>query len=73
MRDNYIIVDGKTVEWGSYVYTEGAENRNFENATFSSDNQLAQQYHTDFQSLFDQAKPESRGAWRRIARFFRAF
>lgn len=73
MRDNYVIVDGKTVEWGSYAYTERAENWNFENATFSSDNLLAAQYHTDFQSLFSQAKPESRGFRRSIARFFRAF
>jgi phosphatidylserine/phosphatidylglycerophosphate/cardiolipin synthase-like enzyme len=73
MRDNYIIVDGKTVEWGSYLYTERAENWNFENATFASDSLLAQQYHTDFQSLFNQAKPEPRGVRRSIVRFFRAF
>ena len=73
MRNNYIIIDGKTVEWGSYNYTERAENRNFENATFSSDNLLAQQYHTDFQSLFNQAKPELRGFRRSIARFLRNF
>ena len=73
MRNNYIIVDGKTVEWGSYVYTERSENSNFENATFSSDSLLAQQYHTDFQSLFNQAKSESHGFRRSIARFIRAF
>ena len=72
MHDNYIIVDGKTVEWGSYNYTEGAEARNFENATFASDSSLVAQYHTDFQSLFNQAKPEKRGLKRGIGRFFRA-
>lgn len=73
MRDNYIIVDGKTVEWGSYNYTEKAEVKNFENATFASDSSLAQQYHADFLSLFDQAKPEWRGYKRGIGRLFRAF
>lgn len=71
MRDNYIIVDGKIVEWGSYNYTEKAELKNFENATFASDSSLAQQYHTDFLSLFDQAKPEWHGFKRGIGRFFR--
>jgi len=45
MHNKYIIVDGKTVEWGSYNYTERAENKNFENATFATDGNLAQQYH----------------------------
>jgi len=71
MHDKYIIVDGKTVEWGSYNYTERAENRNFENATFASDSTLAQQYHSDFVSIFNQAKPEAHGVRRAIQRFLR--
>ncbi len=73
MHDKYIIVDGKTVEWGSYNYTERAENKNFENATFASDSTLAQQYHSDFASIFNQAKPEARGVVRMIQRFMRHF
>jgi phosphatidylserine/phosphatidylglycerophosphate/cardiolipin synthase-like enzyme len=73
MHDKYIIVDGKTVEWGSYNYTERAEYKNFENATFASDSTLAQQYHSDFASIFNQAKPESHGVVRTIHRFFRHF
>lgn len=73
MHDKYIIVDGKTVEWGSYNYTEPAENKNFENAAFASDSTIAQQYHTDFASIFNQAKPEARGVRRTIQRFFRHF
>ena len=73
MHDKYIIVDGKTVEWGSYNYTERAENKNFENATFATDSTLAQQYHSDFASIFNQAKPEARGVSRRMQRFFRHF
>jgi len=71
MHDKYIVVDGKTVEWGSYNYTERAENKNFENATFATDNALAQQYHSDFVSIFNQAKPEAHGVRRMIQRFLR--
>ena len=71
MHDKYIVVDGKTVEWGSYNYTERAENKNFENATFATDNALAQQYHADFVSIFSQATPEAHGVRRTIQRFLR--
>ncbi|HVH15078.1 MAG TPA: phospholipase D-like domain-containing protein [Candidatus Angelobacter sp.] len=73
MNDKYIIVDGKTVEWGSYNYTESAEYKNFENAVFASDRTIAQQYHTDFASIFNQAKPERRGVKRTMLRFLRLF
>lgn len=73
MHDKYIIVDGKTVEWGSYNYTESAEYKNFENAVFASDSIIAQQYHTDFASMFNQAKPEPRGVKRTMVRFLRLF
>ena len=73
MNDKYIIVDGKTVEWGSYNYTERAEAMNFENATFASDSSLGQQYHSDFASIFNQAKPEGRRLKRSISRFARHF
>jgi phosphatidylserine/phosphatidylglycerophosphate/cardiolipin synthase-like enzyme len=71
MHNKYIIVDGKTVQWGSYNYTERAETKNFENATFASDSTLAQQYHSDFVSIFNQAKPEAHGVKRAIQRFLR--
>jgi phosphatidylserine/phosphatidylglycerophosphate/cardiolipin synthase-like enzyme len=71
MHNKYIIVDGKTVEWGSYNYTERAEYKNFENATFATDSSLAQQYHSDFVSIFNQATPEAHGVRRTIQRFFR--
>jgi hypothetical protein len=32
---------GKTVQWGSYNYTELAEAKNFDNATFAIDRKLA--------------------------------
>lgn len=71
MHDKYIVVDGKTVEWGSYNYTERAENKNFENATFATDSRLAQQYHSDFVSIFNQATPEAHGVKRTILRLLR--
>src|SRR5260370_6245855 len=71
MHDKYIIVDGKTVEWGSYNYTERAENKNFENATFATDSTLAQQYHSDFVSIFNQATPDAHDVSRPLQRFLR--
>ena len=71
MHNKFIIVDGRTVEWGSYNYTQRAEDANFENATFLSDTELAKQYHSDFVSIFNQAAPEVRGMERMIRRFFR--
>lgn len=73
MHDKYIIIDGKTVEWGSYNYTENSETVNFENATFASDSSLGQQYHSDFASIFNQGRPELRGIRRAFARFLRRF
>ena len=71
MHDKFIIVDGKNVEWGSYNYTGRAEDANFENATFLSDNNLAQQYHSDFVTIYNQATPETQGVGRPMRRFLR--
>jgi phosphatidylserine/phosphatidylglycerophosphate/cardiolipin synthase-like enzyme len=71
MHDKFIIVDGKNVEWGSYNYTGRAEDANFENATFASNTNLAQQYHSDFVTIYDQATPEAQGLERPMRRFLR--
>ncbi len=71
MHDKFIIVDGKNVEWGSYNYTGRAEDANFENATFLSNGNLAQGYHSDFVSIFSQATPEAQGLRRPLRRFLR--
>ena len=73
MHNRYIVVDGRTVEWGSYSYTERAETANLENATFLSDSILAGQYHGDFESIFNRAKPEAGGVLLPVRRFFRHF
>jgi phosphatidylserine/phosphatidylglycerophosphate/cardiolipin synthase-like enzyme len=71
MHDKFIIVDGKNVEWGSYNYTGRAEDANFENATFVSNTNLAQQYHSDFVTIYNQATPEVHGLGRPVRRFLR--
>jgi phosphatidylserine/phosphatidylglycerophosphate/cardiolipin synthase-like enzyme len=71
MHDKFIIVDGKNVEWGSYNYTGRAEDANFENATFLSNTKLAQQYHSDFVTIYNQATPEAQGLGRPMRRFLR--
>ena len=71
MHDKFIVVDGKSVEWGSYNYTGRAEEANFENATFLSSGNLAQKYHSDFVSIYNQATPEAQGLRRPLRRFLR--
>jgi len=71
MHDKFIVVDGKNVEWGSYNYTGRAEDANFENATFLSNNNVAQQYHSNFVSIYNQATPEAQGLRRPVRRFLR--
>jgi len=71
MHDKFIVVDGKNVEWGSYNYTGRAENANFENATFLSNGNLAQQYHSNFASTYSQATTEVQGLGRPVRRFLR--
>ncbi len=71
MHSKYLVIDGKTVQWGSYNYNEQSELRNLENATFATDTKLARQYHDDFEAMFNQAKPESGAKTRQIRRFFR--
>jgi len=71
MHDKFIVVDGKNVEWGSYNYTGRAEDANYENATFLSDGNLAQKYHSDFVSIYSEATPEAQGLKRPLRRFVR--
>jgi phosphatidylserine/phosphatidylglycerophosphate/cardiolipin synthase-like enzyme len=71
MHDKFIIVDGKNMEWGSYNYTGRAEDSNYENATFLSDDNLAQKYHSVFLSIYNQAAPEAQGLGRPMRRFLR--
>ena len=71
MHDKFIVIDEKNVEWGSYNYTNRAEDANFENATFLSNSNLAQRYHSNFASIYNQATPEAHGLRRPLQRFVR--
>ncbi len=49
MHDKYIIIDGTTVETGSYNFTSQAESRNAENCLIVRDRTLAAEYLADWQ------------------------
>ena len=55
MHDKYIVIDGQTVETGSFNYTASAEKRNAENIIVIKDNQaLGKEYVMDWQRLWDE-------------------
>lgn len=56
MHDKYIIIDGKTVETGSFNYTTNAERHNAENVVVIKNNKtLAKRYIENWQKLWDEA------------------
>ena len=71
MHDKYLVIDGQTVEWGSYNYTNRAEHSNYENATVTSDPDIAEAYEKDFQHIWNFAESEKTGFQRLFARAFR--
>jgi phosphatidylserine/phosphatidylglycerophosphate/cardiolipin synthase-like enzyme len=72
MHNKYIVVDGQTVEWGSYNYTNRAEHFNYENSTISKDVNLAAVYEEDFQHIWGTAQPEvGKGILRVLSRIRR--
>ncbi len=57
-HDKYMVVDGKTVETGSFNFTAAAEQRNSENVLVLWDSQeLARLYGENWQKLWDLAEP----------------
>lgn len=57
MHNKYIIIDGKTVETGSFNFTISAERRNAENVIVIKNNPaLAKKYTENWQKLWDEAK-----------------
>jgi len=72
MHNKYLIIDGQTVQWGSYNYTDRAEHHNYENSTISSDPNLAAAYEQDFQHIWSTAEPEHpKGILRVLSRLAR--
>lgn len=58
LHNKYMIIDGNTVETGSYNYTASAQTKNAENYQIYHNNQtLAQLYQQDWQAIFDQGYP----------------
>jgi phosphatidylserine/phosphatidylglycerophosphate/cardiolipin synthase-like enzyme len=59
-HDKYMVIDGKTVETGSFNYTFAAEQHNSENVIVLWDApKLAAAYAADWQSLWDKAEKYS--------------
>ena len=58
LHDKYMIIDGNTVETGSYNYTASAQTKNAENyQIYHNNHALAQLYQQDWQAIFDQGYP----------------
>lgn len=58
LHNKYMIVDGNTVETGSYNYTSSAQTKNAENyQIYHNNTELAKLYQQDWQAIFDQGYP----------------
>lgn len=58
LHNKYMIIDGDTVETGSYNYTASAQTKNAENyQIYHNAPELAQLYQQDWQAIFDQGYP----------------
>jgi phosphatidylserine/phosphatidylglycerophosphate/cardiolipin synthase-like enzyme len=57
MHEKVIILDGKIVVFGSYNFTQAADQRNDENLVVIEDAGLAQQFQKEFERVYQQAHP----------------
>ncbi len=58
MHDKFIVVDGETVEEGSFNFTAAAESRNAENvAVLKKCPEVALKYETEWRRLWDESEP----------------
>jgi phosphatidylserine/phosphatidylglycerophosphate/cardiolipin synthase-like enzyme len=56
MHDKFMVIDGKTVETGSFNYTRAAEEKNAENVIILRDDPaVARQYDAEWQRLWNEA------------------
>jgi phosphatidylserine/phosphatidylglycerophosphate/cardiolipin synthase-like enzyme len=58
MHDKFMVLDGDTVETGSFNYTRSAESRNAENVLILRNTQAAQTYDREWQRLWNEAEGE---------------
>ena len=56
MHHKVFIIDGKTVIFGSFNFSQSAETENDENLLIVDDTALAQQFEAEFARVYDQAK-----------------
>lgn len=56
MHDKFVVVDGETVETGSFNYTAAAEKKNAENVLVLHDPEFAGQYEREWQRLWDESE-----------------
>jgi phosphatidylserine/phosphatidylglycerophosphate/cardiolipin synthase-like enzyme len=56
MHDKFLIVDGQTLETGSFNFTAAAEARNAENVLVLHDAALAQQYEQQWERLWNESE-----------------
>lgn len=56
MHDKFIVVDGETVEEGSFNYTAAAESKNAENVLLLHDPGVAQRYGQEWERLWGESE-----------------
>jgi phosphatidylserine/phosphatidylglycerophosphate/cardiolipin synthase-like enzyme len=57
MHNKYMVIDGQSVQTGSFNYTAGANKRNAENVILLKDvPDMANKYLTDFEKLYSEGK-----------------
>jgi phosphatidylserine/phosphatidylglycerophosphate/cardiolipin synthase-like enzyme len=57
MHDKFVVVDGETVEEGSFNFTVAAESRNAENVLVIHDADVAAQYGKEWNRLWTESEP----------------
>ena len=58
MHNKFMVIDGETVELGSFNYTSAAEHKNAENVlVLHNAPEIAQKYGQEWQRLWDESEP----------------
>jgi phosphatidylserine/phosphatidylglycerophosphate/cardiolipin synthase-like enzyme len=57
MHDKFIVVDGETVETGSFNFTAAAESMNAENVIVLGDPTMARRYGQEWDGLWGESEP----------------
>jgi phosphatidylserine/phosphatidylglycerophosphate/cardiolipin synthase-like enzyme len=57
MHHKFAIVDGVTLQTGSFNYTDSATRRNRENQLYLADPAIVREYRKEFDRLWDEGEP----------------